>query len=97
MSIGHPRQQWPEKIKLFLDAKRPKMKQRLLTRGRIEVPGLIPKREIGQERSARCDMFAELSIFIRQEQKPAEPKACEQNDHEGGKDSPHASRVEVNE
>src|SRR5437660_11245192 len=89
--------QWPEQIKLLLDAERPEMEQRLGSRHRVEVPGLAPEHEVGHEACAADDMTVELGQLGRQKLEPADNQASGEHDGERGKEPAHATGIEMSE
>jgi hypothetical protein len=73
------------------------VQERLELRGCIEVAGLAPEREVGDEARARRDVLAQAAEFVGQEHEPAERQAGEQHDDERRKEPAHAPPVEVGE
>ena len=61
-TTGGHQQQRPDQVKLFLDAERPQMQQRLLAGFDVEIAGLRQLRKIRKKRRAGDDVGAQLRI-----------------------------------
>ena len=70
------------------------MEQRFCVGNAVEVAALIPNDEVEDECSARCDVFAQLLIFICKQRKPAESPNRRQNEQKCGEYAPNAARIE---
>ena len=92
-----PEKKRPDDIKLFLDPQTPKMQKRLGIGGIIEIAALEPENEIGNKSRTASHMLAQLQVFIRQQEKPAESKTGDQNCNQDRINAADASAIKLPE
>ncbi len=95
MRAQQEKRERPDEVVLLFDAERPEVQQRLQLRRGVEIPGLAPERDVGNESRACRDMLAELRKFIRQQHAPSQEKAAGEHQDECREDAPDAPPIEA--
>jgi hypothetical protein len=92
-----PEQQGIKEVKLLFNRQRPQMQQRLQIRSGIKIADFLPENEILNEPRASGDVFAQLRVFVRQEQEPASGKTGKEHQNQRRKNPADTVGVELGE